>query len=43
MANFHRNSRLAFRNHTDYACAVEIPVGHRPLWWHLWRWVKGLL
>jgi hypothetical protein len=40
---YHRNSRLAFKDHCDYACAVEIPVGHRSLLWHLWRFLKGLL
>lgn len=43
MTTFHRNSRLAFPKHTDYACAIEIPTGHRSIWWHLWRFFKGLL
>jgi hypothetical protein len=38
---YHRNSRLAFRNHTDYACAIE--VGSRSLLWHLIRFLRGLL
>lgn len=32
---FHRNSTLAFPNHCDYACSIEI--GHRSLWWRLLR------
>ena len=31
-----------FPRHTDYACAVEITVGHRPLWARLLRMVRNL-
>jgi len=37
-----RTSVEAFPRHTDYACAVEIPVGHRPLWARLLRMVRKL-
>ena len=33
----HSSSALAFRRHTDYACALE--VAHLPLLKRLWRWL----
>jgi len=37
-----RTSIEAFPRHTDYACALEIPVGHRPWWARLLRMVRNL-
>lgn len=36
-SKFHASSALAFRRHTDYACALE--VAHLPLLKRLWRWL----